>query len=124
MNTQHIAKFESLKLLVLVQFDKNALLIIALQSIFKETARPKEFQNRFKQKKKYSQFQSKKNWCVFSTFSFQKAELKRCDKNVVIIKSANQLIYEYYHDISTAELKAYALIQLAYMFYTVYNRGK
>lgn len=40
------------------------------------------------------------------------------------IKSANQLVYEYYHDISTAELKAYALIQLAYMFYTVYNRGK
>lgn len=39
------------------------------------------------------------------------------------IKSANQLIYEYYHDISTAELKAYALVQLAYMFYTVYNRG-
>lgn len=40
---EHIAKFESLKLLVLVQFDKNALLIIVLQSIFKETARPKEF---------------------------------------------------------------------------------
>lgn len=43
---------------------------------------------------------------------------------MLIIKSANQLIYEYYHDISTAELKAYALVQLAYMFYTVYNRGK
>lgn len=42
---------------------------------------------------------------------------------MVIIKSANQLVYEYYHDISTAELKAYALVQLAYMFYTVYNRG-
>ncbi|XP_055324696.1 uncharacterized protein LOC129579082 isoform X2 [Sitodiplosis mosellana] len=52
-----------------------------------------------------------------------KAQLKQCDKNVMVIKSANQLIYEYYHDISTAELKAYALVQLAYMFYTVYNRG-
>lgn len=66
---------------------------------------------------------------MFVTFfhifvSFQKAELKQCDKNVYVIKSANQLIYEYYHDISIAELKAYALVQLAYMFYTVYNRGK
>lgn len=43
---------------------------------------------------------------------------------MAIIKSANQLVYEYYHDISSAELKAYALVQLAYMFYTVYNRGK
>lgn len=42
---------------------------------------------------------------------------------MLAINSANQLIYEYYHDISTAELKAYALVQLAYMFYTVYNRG-
>lgn len=42
----------------------------------------------------------------------------------MVIKSANQLIYEYYHDISVSELKAYALVQLAYMFYTVYNRGK
>lgn len=59
-----------------------------------------------------------------SPFFFQKAQLKQCDKNVLTIKSANQLIYEYYHDISAAELKAYALVQLAYMFYTVYNRGK
>ncbi|XP_031620531.1 uncharacterized protein LOC116339051 isoform X2 [Contarinia nasturtii] len=52
-----------------------------------------------------------------------KAQLKQCDKNVMVIKSANQLIYEYYHDISMAELKAYALVQLSFMFFTVYNRG-
>lgn len=40
-----------------------------------------------------------------------------------LIKSANQQIFEYYHDISTAQLKAYALIQLSYMFFTVYGRG-
>lgn len=57
-------------------------------------------------------------------YLFQKAELKQCNRNVLTIKSANQLVYEYYHDISSAELKAYALVQLAYMFYTVYNRGK
>lgn len=58
-------------------------------------------------------------------FSYlQKAELTQCDTiNVQLIRSANQLIYEYYHDITAAELKAYALVQLAYMFYTVYGRG-
>lgn len=63
--------------------------------------------------------------CLFIHFSFpfQKAELKQCDKNVLLIKSANQQVYEYYHDISAAELKAYALIQLSYMFFTVYGRG-
>lgn len=55
---------------------------------------------------------------------FQKAELKQCETGVSLIKSANQQVYEYYHDISAAELKAYALVQLAYMFYTIYGRGK
>lgn len=40
-----------------------------------------------------------------------------------LIKSANQQIFEYYHDISVAQLKAYALAQLSYMFFTVYGRG-
>lgn len=53
----------------------------------------------------------------------QKAELKQCENAVSLIKSANQQVYEYYHDISVAELKAYALVQLAYMFYTIYGRG-
>lgn len=47
----------------------------------------------------------------------------QCKENVNIIKSANQQVYEYYHDISAAELKAYALIQLAYMIFTIYGRG-
>lgn len=53
----------------------------------------------------------------------QKAELKQCDKNVFLIKSANQQIFEYYHDLSAAQLKAYALVQLSYMFFSVYGRG-
>lgn len=53
---------------------------------------------------------------------FQKAELKQCDESVVMIKSASQLVYEYYYDVSVAELKGYALVQLANMFRTVYNR--
>lgn len=53
----------------------------------------------------------------------QRTELRQCDANVNLIKSANQVLYEYYHDISVAELKAYALVQLSYMFFTVYGRG-
>lgn len=54
----------------------------------------------------------------------QKAELKQCDANTPLIRSANQLIFEYYYDITAAELKAYALVQLAYMFNTIYGRGE
>lgn len=36
------------------------------------------------------------------------------------IDSTNQLIYEYYYDISTVLLKTYALLQLSYMLLTVY----
>lgn len=127
-NKQHnIAKCKSLKLLV-KHFDKKSSLIIMFRSGFffmqKHELLPQEcsrFQWEIITMFLYSLLFLKKK---MSSFSFQKAELKRCDKNVAIIKSANQLIYEYYHDVSTAELKAYALIQLAYMFYTVYNRGK
>lgn len=37
------------------------------------------------------------------------------------IDSTNQLIYEYYYDISAVLLKTYALLQLSYMFLTVYG---
>lgn len=37
------------------------------------------------------------------------------------IESTNQLIYEYYYDISAVLLKTYALLQLSYMFLTVYG---
>lgn len=60
---------------------------------------------------------------VHPVFPLQKAELKQCDKNVFLIKSANQQIFEYYHDITASQLKAYALVQLSYMFFTVYGRG-
>lgn len=59
----------------------------------------------------------------FHFIYFQKAELKQCDATTLLIRSANQLIFEYYYDITAAELKAYALVQLAYMFNTVYGRG-
>lgn len=59
-----------------------------------------------------------------SLFYLQKAELKQCDATTLVIRSANQMIFEYYYDITAAELKAYALVQLAYMFNTVYGRGK
>lgn len=38
------------------------------------------------------------------------------------IQSPHQLIYDYYNDITVAQLKAYALTQLSYMFFTVYDR--
>lgn len=37
------------------------------------------------------------------------------------IDSTNQLIYEYYYDISAVLLKTYALLQLSYMILTVYG---
>lgn len=37
------------------------------------------------------------------------------------IDSTNQLIYEYYYDISAVLLKTYAMLQLSYMFLTVYG---
>lgn len=60
---------------------------------------------------------------IVCLYNLQKAELKQCETGISLIKSANQQVYEYYHDISAAELKAYALVQLAYMFYTIYGRG-
>lgn len=61
---------------------------------------------------------------LFRSIYFQKAELKQCDATTPLIRSANQMIFEYYYDITAAELKAYALVQLAYMFNTVYGRGE
>ncbi len=37
------------------------------------------------------------------------------------IDSTNQFIYEYYYDVSAVLLKTYALLQLSYMFLTVYG---
>lgn len=40
------------------------------------------------------------------------------------IKSPNQVVYDYYNDISAAQLKAYVLTQLSYMFLTIYRESK
>lgn len=37
------------------------------------------------------------------------------------IDSTNQLIYEYYYDISAVLLKTYAVLQLSFMFLTIYG---
>lgn len=43
---------------------------------------------------------------------------------VSIIQSTGKLLYDYYTDIAAAQLKAYALAQLSFMFLTVYEVGK
>lgn len=44
--------------------------------------------------------------------------------SVSTIESTGQLLYDYYIDIAAAQLKAYAIVQLSYMFLTVYEVGK
>lgn len=43
---------------------------------------------------------------------------------VSVIQSTGKLLYDYYTDIAAAQLKAYALAQLSFMFLTVYEVGK
>lgn len=42
----------------------------------------------------------------------------------ILTESTSQKLYEYYVDVSAAQLKAYSLVQLSYMFLTVYNQSK
>lgn len=42
----------------------------------------------------------------------------------ILTESTSQKVYEYYVDISAAQLKAYSLVQLSYMFLTVYNQSE
>lgn len=44
--------------------------------------------------------------------------------SVSTIESTGQLLYDYYIDIAAAQLKAYAIVQLSYMFLTAYEVGK
>lgn len=57
-------------------------------------------------------------------FYLQKEELQKCLSSNILTESTNKQIYDYYVDISAAQLKAYSLVQLSYMFLTVYNDGK
>lgn len=45
------------------------------------------------------------------------------DATMSRIDSTNQFIYEYYYDISAVLLKTYALLQMSYMFLTVYGHN-
>lgn len=54
----------------------------------------------------------------------QKGNLQNCIIADESIKSTNQLLYDYYTDISAAKLKAYALIQLAFLLLTNTALGK
>ncbi|XP_037049797.1 uncharacterized protein LOC119084060 isoform X1 [Bradysia coprophila] len=53
----------------------------------------------------------------------KKGELQNCMSSNILTESTNQKLYEYYVDISAAQLKAYSLVQLSYMFLTVYNQN-
>ncbi|KAG4078126.1 hypothetical protein HA402_002177 [Bradysia odoriphaga] len=58
----------------------------------------------------------------FFRYVRNKGDLESCmDSTTSRIDSTNQLIYEYYYDISAVLLKTYALLQLSYMFLTVYG---
>lgn len=54
----------------------------------------------------------------------QKGELQNCAHSIEQIKSTNQQLFEYYNDISAALLKAYATVQISYMFLTNYEISK
>lgn len=61
----------------------------------------------------------------FHEFRLQKGELQNCMVSTVsMIQSTSKLLYDYYTDIAAAQLKAYALTQLSFMFLTVYEVGK
>lgn len=53
----------------------------------------------------------------------QKGELQNCVLTMTSIQSNGQMLYEYYTDIQTAQLKAYVLAQLSYMFLSVFGIG-
>ncbi|KAJ6637237.1 hypothetical protein Bhyg_09967 [Pseudolycoriella hygida] len=53
----------------------------------------------------------------------KKGDLQNCMTSKILTESTNQKLYEYYVDVSAAQLKAYSLVQLSYMFLTVYNQN-
>ncbi|KAJ6642110.1 hypothetical protein Bhyg_07056 [Pseudolycoriella hygida] len=53
----------------------------------------------------------------------KKGDLQNCMASNILTESTNQQLYEYYVDISAAQLKAYSLVQMSYMFLTVYNQN-
>lgn len=58
------------------------------------------------------------------SLKLQKGELQNCMVSTVsTIQSTGKLLYDYYTDITAAQLKAYALAQLSFMFLTVYEVG-
>lgn len=59
-----------------------------------------------------------------SFFCFaQKGERQNCLLQSTSIQSTGQLLYEYYTDIQTAQLKGYVLAQLSFMFLSVFGIG-
>lgn len=52
------------------------------------------------------------------------AEKQTCVKRGQTMESANYCIFQSYNDVAKAELGAYALVQLSYMFLATYGESK